>query len=204
MATVILAIRSPGAIALIGAVAGVAGGVFGALAGGWSTYRIEAARQAFQRRQDLRSELQARERELSVVRGIARVWRTRLDDLRALLSDYTGTADGPKKKPQWWLNPWDLDTEMSVEDMKAVAAALTHDDWSEIDAALYGIRGVSGRRAWFFSRHSHDEFVEMNRAAFFDDLEDLDAIRDLQEFLTQAIAVLDSLSERLPDVEPST
>ncbi len=137
------AIRSPGAIALIGAIAGIAGATVGALAGGFSTYKIEDHRQEFQRKRDERAERRERERELATLRGIARVWRTQLDDLRHLLSQ----AIDPGHTLEWWEDEFDVETAMSTEDMKAVAAVAAGAEWDRIDLGLSAVRAITAMRS---------------------------------------------------------
>src|SRR5687767_53731 len=107
------AIESPGAIALVGAIAGILGAVLGAIAGGGSTYLIQQRGHEVQRKRDRRAELRERDRELAVVRGVARVWRTRFDDLRHLMNEY---ALDPKN-PRWWPPEVDPETSLPLEDM---------------------------------------------------------------------------------------
>jgi len=183
----ITAIRSPGAIALIGGIAGVTGGVLGALAGGWATYKIETQRQSFQRRRDLRAELRERERDLAGVRGTARVWGTKLDDLRHLAHSYCNNPE----YPPWWLDEHDVETSMSVDDMKAVAAELSRAEWELIDVALSAIRSVQGARVVYWQEN--EELLPGSL-----DEDDQRRVDNALSRLDEAMTVLADLSERSP------
>jgi hypothetical protein len=78
-----LAVRSPGAIALIGALAGIAGAVVGGAAGGFATYKIEQQRQHFERDRDAG-------RETAIQRGVVRVWADQLGNYAAMMMSVPG------------------------------------------------------------------------------------------------------------------
>jgi hypothetical protein len=132
---VLQASASPGAAALIGAAAAIVG----ALAGAGSTYLIERKRQQFQRDE-------AKRVDTALMRGVARVWSKRLCDFHLLLC---GVLDGvsSKERPSWWTDEHEVETEMSVDDMKRVAAAADSRQWTQIDFALSHVHAVRAARA---------------------------------------------------------
>jgi hypothetical protein len=145
---VLQAIRSPGAIALIGAVAGI----IGALAGAGSTYFIERSRQQFQR--DVTNKVDA-----ALMRGVARVWSKRLCDFHLLLCEILHLVSSAER-PNWWTDREDVETEMSADDMKRVAAAADSREWQQIDYALSHVHAVRALRTASMpdgaTRHAHE------------------------------------------------
>jgi ATPase subunit of ABC transporter with duplicated ATPase domains len=128
---------------VITAIAGVTGGVLGALAGGFTTFRIERSHQRFQRERDDAAEQRAREGEEAVMRGVARVWSKQLGDFRQVLH----RSSYPTGEARWWPDEDDVPTEMSVDDMKRVAAKATNKQWQKIDFGLSHLRAVRATRA---------------------------------------------------------
>jgi hypothetical protein len=129
------AIRSPGAVALIGAVAGVVG----ALAGAGATYFIERSRQKFQL--DV-----AKRVDTALMRGVARVWSKRLCDFHLRLCEVLHDVSSAEPA-SWWTDEQEVETEMSVDDMKRVAAAADSRQWQQIDFALSHVHAVRAARA---------------------------------------------------------
>jgi hypothetical protein len=138
------AIRSPGAIALIGGAAGVIGGVLGALAGGFATYRLEEQRQRFERRRDERAEEREDSRQSEITRGVARVWATRFDDFRHLVESYGRPDDDGAL---YWIDEYDDVFIWDTNDMRRIAAVASAQQWQTIDHGLSNVRAVVSARA---------------------------------------------------------
>jgi len=149
---VLQASGSPGAAALIGAAAAIVG----ALAGAGSTYFIERKRQQFQRDE-------AKRVDTALMRGVARVWSKRLCDFHLLLC---GVLHGvsSKERPSWWTDEHEVETEMSVNDMKRVAAAADSRQWTQIDFALSHVHAVRAARAASMSDGPTGHVDEMRKA----------------------------------------
>ena len=90
----------------------------------------------------------------------------------------------------WWGDEQDVDTGMSVDDMKAVAAALDRDRWDQIDVGLSAVRAVRADRTRFFT--SEDEDLEFTA-------EDGAALTDYRESIVDAMQALESMSETLTE-----
>ena len=178
------AIQSPGAIAAIGAAAGVIGAVAGATAGGFATFKIEGQRQDFERRRLLRAERQQRSAELALTRAAARLLRRQFDHARAVLrSSIEVTED-------WWPDDVTFNITLPVDDMRRVAAALDVPGWTVVDAADFVIGVMSLRFASFralegttWETHGREPAVEALGA------------------INAAIAALDALGNAEPEVE---
>jgi hypothetical protein len=138
MPNIVFAISS-GEIALISSAAGIAGAVLGSAAGGFATYKIERQRQHFERGRDA-------EREAAVLRGVARVWADQLGSYAAMLASVSTNRVGP----QWW--PDDMHQSVAVnissEDRKLVASALTNDQWEQMVLVENAIQVIDNARVY--------------------------------------------------------
>jgi hypothetical protein len=170
---VVQAIRSPGAVALIGAGAGV----LGALAGAGSTFLIERSRQQFQR--DVSKKV-----DDALMRGVARVWSKRLCDFHLLLCEALQDVSS-KERSRWWPDEREVETEMSADDMKRVAAVATSQQWQQIDFAL-----------------SHVHVVRATRAASMPDGRVQQSVDEMKEALEQIEEAARSLAELANDKPP--
>jgi hypothetical protein len=185
LSTLILAsIRSPGAVAAIGAAAGVAGAVAGAAAGGIATFKIEGRRQDFERRRLLRAERQERRGELALTRAAARLLRRHFEHARAALRSSIENGD-------WWPENVEINIALPVEDMRRVAAALDVAGWVAVDVADYGIGMMSLRYTSFRTVEGSSWEAHARQAA-----------EEALPTITAAISALDELAQAEPDVEP--
>ena len=175
---------SAGAVALISAAAGVLGGVLGALAGGWATYQIERERQAFEHRRDLRSERRTRAQEHAVALGVARVWRTRFDDFRHLVTSYS-------EGDQYWPDAYDGEFSWNLEDMKRLAAIASADEWHHIDVGMSAVRAICSARA-----------LDPKEDYAFDDDDRRVVVDDGLPAVDEAIDALDELAKRFDQTRP--
>ena len=139
-------------VALISAAAAI----FGALTGATSSYLLERSRQKSAREA-------ADKAERALMHGVARLWRKRLCDFHLRLCEVLHDMS-MRQRPRWWIDPHDVETEMSVDDMKRVAAAATADQWQQIDYALTHVQTIRARRAASESGGPEPSVSEMQEA----------------------------------------
>ena len=126
--SIALAAASDLQVALVGAGAAIFGGLVGGAVTGWVTLKAEDKRQAFTRSLESERLKQERERERAIVRGAARVWRTRLREAEALHKTQF-------ERGVWMDQPFPLTDQPPIEDRKLIASALSASEWRSLERA---------------------------------------------------------------------
>jgi len=193
LSLILLAIRSPGAIAAITAGAAVLGALVGGAISGGTTYAVDARRRDFDRSEHQRDEWRDRERELVMVRGAARIWAGNLTRCR-------GTLVSTLQRGSWLSEDVHLTTranaEIPYEDLKLIASFLTTEDWLAVRSAIRDFEHVVAFRQ--ISRQN------IAPSAYGPDLDEHD--REVTDVavtaLGSAVRVLDALGAREPEIRP--
>jgi hypothetical protein len=115
-------------VALVGAGAAIFGGLVGGAVTGWVTLKAEDKRQIFTKSLETERLKQEAERESAIVRGAARVWRTRLREAKAL---YEAQAE----RGVWMPQPFPVTDQPPIEDRKLIASALSASEWRSLERA---------------------------------------------------------------------
>jgi hypothetical protein len=185
-----------GTAVLVGAGAGVVAAIAGSVAGGLATYKIEELRQHFERRLALRAERRELLREAAVVRGVARVWADEITNYAAMLASILTNPIGP----QWWPDEMHerITVDVGLEDRKAVAAALTAEQWELVRIASSGITVAESTRT--FARQmggqGPDDFGPTVAPL------EIQMIQQTLNQINEAVGVLNEMSARQPTVDP--
>jgi hypothetical protein len=111
--------------ALVGAVAAILGSVVGGGITGWATLRVERERQERERAREA-------EREVSAVRGIARVASARLG---AAIAQCVSTLE----QGVWWPPSVEVPPPLPIEDRKLLASVMPVEQWVLLDKAEHAI-----------------------------------------------------------------
>jgi hypothetical protein len=126
-------------VALIGAIAAIAGTIVGGVITGIVALLGEKKRQEFARDQEEIRQKREDHRETVVVLGAARIWRTRLMNIATQLSVCI-ESNG------WWLEDYEPPALPPTEDRKRVVAALDPPEWIRVELAEAVFEVVVSRR----------------------------------------------------------